>query len=203
MIYTTIKTVVLTILLIIIIHLLICYLLMNERKKKVHFKLDNEIFSSTANNIEQEHEQGHEHGHEQDNENENDKSNDFDINLLKKDLMKYISSNKEIYKEDKSTNPEPNSNCVNQSESNFSDNNSGISQYFKNTVDTNDISLYNEPTEKQTYIDDTPQIVSKTKKPIHNDLNNWKYTNENVMNGGEFSNGLVGYETIDGQFATL
>ena len=193
MIYTTIKTVVLTILLIIIIHLLICYLLMNERKKKVHFKLDNEIFSSTTNNIEPENEI----------ENENEPSNDFDINLLKKDLMKYISSNKEIYKEDKSTNPEPNSNCANQSESNFTDNNSGISQYFKNTVDTNDITLYNEPIEKKTYIDDTPQIVSKTKKPIHNDFNNWKYTNENVMNGGEFSNGLVGYETIDGQFATL
>lgn len=193
MIYTTIKTVVLTILLIIIIHLLICYLLMNERKKKVHFKLDNEIFSSTTNNIEPENEV----------ENENEPSNDFDINLLKKDLMKYISSNKELYKEDKSTNPEPNSNCVNQSESNFTDNNSGISQYFKNTVDTNDISLYNEPMEKKTYIDDTPQIVSKTKKPIHNDFNSWKYTNENVMNGGEFSNGLVGYETIDGQFATL
>ena len=164
---------------------------MNERKKKVHFKLDNEILSSTTNNIEPE------------NEFENEPSNDFDINLLKKDLMKYISSNKEIYKEEKSTNPEPNSNCVNQSGTNFTDDNSGISQYFKNTVDTNDITLYNEPMEKKTYIDDTPQIVSKTKKPIHNDFNNWKYTNENVMNGGEFSNGLVGYETIDGQFATL
>lgn len=186
MIYTTIKTVVLTILLIIIVHLFICYLLMSE-KKKVHFKIEDEIIpSNEINNI--------------------DDVKTFDINLMKKDLLKYISSNKEIYEEDKTTKPEPNSNCINESESNFSDNNLGISKYFKNTVNTNDIALYDEPKEKQIYRDETPQIVSKTMKPIDNNFNNtnnWKYNNENVMNGGEFSNGLVGYETIDGQFATL
>jgi len=189
MLYTTIKTVVLTILLIIIIHLLICYLLMNDKKKKVQFKLDNDIIPSTNEEVET--------------TNDEEKPNDFDINSLKKDLMKYITSNKEIYNEDKTTNPEPNSNCSQQSTSNFTDNNYGISKYFNNTVDTNDITLYNEPKEKQVYIDEIPQVVSKGMKPITNDLNSWKYHNENVMNGGEFSNGLVGYETIDGQFATL
>lgn len=195
MIYSTIKIVVLTILLIIIIHLFICYLLMNQKKKKVHFNLEEETIPSTNNSDEP--------TSIVEDENHKDK---FDLNLMKNDLMKYISSNKEIYKEKKSNTPSPNSNCVDEPNAKLSNDNSSISQYFSNTVNTNDISLYEEPKEKQVYIDDTPQIVSKTMKPIDNEFNNsndWKYHNENVMNGGEFSNGLVGYETIGGQFATL
>merc|ERR1711907_89883 len=112
MIYTTIKTVVLTIILITIIHLFIRYLLLNEKKKKkVNFNLENEIINDTTIYDKND---DNEDSIEDSKENSKEDSNNYDISNMKQQLMNYINSNKEIYSSDDKP-PEPNPNCLNES----------------------------------------------------------------------------------------
>ena len=51
--------------------------------------------------------------------------------------------------------------------------------------------------EKKTVAIPEPEIQLTTKDPINiisNNSNQWEYSNENIMNGGEITNGLYGFD---------
>ena len=194
MIYTTFKTVVITFLTIFIIHLFIRYLLINSKNRKRIISSIEDIDNSISEIDEKD-------------ENKEDKiieGNDTRINLdkMKEELQNYILNNKQIY-ENTEKEVENNKNCTNISPNQFISEKSGIDKYFNNMVNTNDIALYTEPQQKQKYIDTTPQIDMKTNPKMGEQGWEKAYTNESIMNGGEISGGLCGYDSLDNNYASL
>lgn len=200
MTFETIKTITITIIFIGIIHLFIRYLLHNEN-------ITNTINNHDENNetIIDENKIMIENNIENDNETI-EHHTDFDLNKMKHDLLKYINNDKKIYQSKENELPESNSNLLDNSKANFNNSNTDLENYYKTVVNTNDITLYEEPKEKQVYIDNTPEIKTNTLKPNNTNFDNnitWSYKDENIMNGGEIDGGIFGYETMDSSYATL
>ena len=91
---------------------------------------------------------------------------------MKNDLLNFINEDAEIYNIDKKDNTE--------NDNSFSN----LSNFF----------------EKKTVTVPEPVINLNTKPSIdsnENSNNQWSYSNENIINGGEITNGLFGYDNSD------
>lgn len=202
MILYTLKLVTMTTLLIFISHLFIRYLLIDVNRNNIKLNKNNESTEIVSDDhiIKEKLDDNNLTNTESDIENDSDDS--IDLSKMKNELQNYIVNNKQIYKDNKDS-VVPNANCKTEASADFNNDNGALSQYFKNQVNTNDILLYNEPKEKQVYIDETPKINNKSKSALEQSDYSWSYNDENIMNGGEIGDGLFGYDSLDGQYATL
>ena len=114
------------------------------------------------------------------------------LNNMKDDLLNFINSDHaDIYDiknhdgiNDMGNDPSFDTN----NSSDFDSNLTNLDKFFENT----------QLCDESVTVDDNKSQTNETKSCISN---NWEYDNENIMNGGEISNGLQGFDSLNNSWA--
>ena len=199
-----------SLILIFIIHFIIKHLLLRENIYKKIKPLNKEYFLS-----EKPKEFILNKGENQKKEILNIVNNGLDTDNMEKQLLEYMDKNEDIYKQKtdiylenkEKENVSPNANLSDYSNSDFGNENMGLDEYYEKVVDiSKEIQVPNQIFPKQKETKD-PDIKLNTKEPNNSQQNSeitWEYKDENIMNGGEITNGIYGWDSSTySQYASL
>lgn len=200
-----------SLILIFIIHLIIKHILLRENiHKKIKFlqKENEPIFKNRIEDFIS----------TQEDTQENSISivkNELDTDNMEKQLLEYMDKNEDIYKQKTDIYLEPkekeivkpDANLSDYSSSNFGNENMGLDKYYEKVVDiSKEIHVPNQMFPKKKEMKD-PQINLNTKEPNNYQQDskiNWEYNDENIMNGGEITDGIYGWDSSTySQYASL
>ncbi len=224
--FITFKFIIYSLIVILFLHYIINHLLKNEKKYKNNKKNIVEKLSSEKENNSKLKKKINEESNIKNEESnikneESEKNNEMDMNNMKNDILSFLENNQDLYQTSKDR--EQNINDLALDENMNQDlkiTRNYENSYFKgiNTepldkfFDTNTESIinYNEKKKNNKVIE--PQIDLQTKEKIYIDNNtfdqsncikpdNWKYHDENIMNGGEMEGGLTAWDNLDSGLA--
>lgn len=219
--FITFKFIIYSLIIIVFLHYIINYLLKNEKRYKSDKKNIVEKLSSEKENSLRLKKKNIEESNI--NNEDSEKNNEIEMDNMKNDILSFLENNDDLYQTSKKSEPKTNINDLAVDENmnqelKFSKSyetsyfkgidSQPLDKFFNNNHES--IINYNEKKKNNTIIE--PQIDMQTKEKIYIDNNtfdksncikpdNWKYIDENIMNGGEMEGGLTAWDNLDSGLA--